>query len=452
MPPVRTQVACPNCRMPVTTSLEQVFDVSQDPSAKQRFLSGRFNLIDCPNCHYQGQVSSPLLYHDPDKELLMSLVPMELGLPQMEQEKLLGRLMNEVISKLPPEKRKGYLLNPKPAFTLQGMLERVLEAEGVTKEMLDAQRAKVQLLQTLLSTPDEQVPDVIRQHDAEIDATLMQMLSASAEATANSGNQAGASKMAALQNHLLEHSTFGGEVRQRQQTLQSVAQELQALGRKLTPDKLLELVVNAAGDDDRLAAYVSFARPAMDYAFFEALTRRIDRAKSPDKEGLAAARDKLLEMTRQIDQAAQAQMADATTLLRTLMEAPDPRQAVMDNLPRIDETFLNVLNVNIEAAQRAKRQDVVDRLMVVSDAVMNAMQEAAPPELRLINELLQMPSADEAEAALRRRASEINQDLVDTMTYIGDNLRQSGQTALAERLDKLRSVAVGVLMKANWQK
>ena len=83
----------------------------------------------------------------PEKELLMTFVPMDLGLPQAEQEKLIGRLMNEVINKLPQEKRKGYLLNPKPAFTLQGFMERVLEADGVTKEMLDSQRAKVQVLQ-----------------------------------------------------------------------------------------------------------------------------------------------------------------------------------------------------------------------------------------------------------------------------------------------------------------
>ncbi len=452
MPPARTQVACPNCRMPVTTMVEQVFDVAQDASARQRFLSGRFNMIDCPNCHYQGQMSTPLLYHDPDKELLLSFVPMELGLPQMEQEKLLGRLMNEVINKLPQEKRKAYLLNPKPALTLQGMVERVLEAEGVTREMLDAQKAKVQLLQTLLAASDEQLPELIRQNDAQVDSVLLQMLSASAEATASSGNQAGAQKMATLQASLLEHSTFGQQVLKRQETLQTVGQELQKLGRQLTPDKLLELVISAAGDEDRLAAYVSYARPGMDYAFFEALTRRVDRAEGAEKERLAQARDRLLELTQQVDRAAQAQLEEATNLLRTLMEAPDPRQAVLDHLPEIDDAFLSVLNVNLEAAQRAKRQDVAERLMRVSDAVTAVMQEAAPPELHFINELLQIEPAEAAEVELRRRSAEINHDLVETMGYLGENLRQNGQAALADRLDKLRSVAVGELMKANWQK
>ena len=38
------------------------------------------------------------------------------------------------------------------------------------------------------------------------------------------------------------------------------------------------------------------------------------------------------------------------------------------------------------------------------------------------------------------------------MAYVGESLRQNGQTPLAERLDKLRAAAVGELMKSNWQR
>jgi hypothetical protein len=49
--------------MPVTATMEQLFDVGRDPGAKRRFLSGRFNIINCPNCRYRGRWR-PLLYHD----------------------------------------------------------------------------------------------------------------------------------------------------------------------------------------------------------------------------------------------------------------------------------------------------------------------------------------------------------------------------------------------------
>jgi len=450
MPPVKTQVPCPNCRMPVAASLEQVFDVNQDPSAKQRFLSGRFNMINCPNCGYQGQVASPILYHDPDKELLLTYVPMELALPQAEQERLIGRLMNDVINKLPQEKRKGYLLNPKPAFTLQGMMERVLEADGVTKEMLDSQRAKVQLLQSLLAAPEDKWPEMVKERDADIDATLFQLLAASAEATAAGGNQAGAQKMAALQNALLQGSAFGAQLRARQDKIEAVARELQGLGKKLTADKLLELVINAH-DDDKVAAYVSLARAGMDYAFFEALTRRIDRATGDEKARLSHVREQLLQLTQELDKAAQAQMAEASKVLRSLMEAPDLDKALQQNLDRIDDAFLAVLNLNLEAAQKAKRTDALAKLVQISDAINRLMQESAPPELKFIDELLQMQPESAAEQALKSRPGAVTPELVDTMNYVGESLRQGGQNDLADRLERLRGVAVAELMRANWQ-
>ncbi len=451
MPPVKMQVTCPNCRMPVTTALEQLFDAAQDPGAKRRFLSGRFNLINCPNCRYQGQVATPLLYHDPDKELLLSFVPMELGLPQPEQERIIGKLMNEVINKLPQEKRKGYLLNPKPALTLQGMTDRVLEGEGITHEMMDAQKAKAQLIQQCLTTPEAQLPTLVKERDSELDYTFFQILTASAESQAAEGNQGGAERLLALRNKLLELSTFGAQARKQQQTLENTASELQALGDKLTRDKLFELVLKAE-DDNRLAAYVSLARPGMDYTFFEALTRRIDKAQGADKERLTHIRDTLLQITQEVDQAAQAHMQGATQLLSQLLEAPDLDKALVENLPHIDDTFMAVLNANLEAAQKAGRPDVLERLNQIHAALLELIQEAAPPEIQFINELLQIEGEDVAVAVLKKRTSEINQQMIDTMTYFAENLRQNKQPELADRLDTLRGVALGELMAANWKR
>ena len=451
MPPIKMQVSCPNCRTPLMATIEQLFDVTQDPGAKNRFLSGRFNQINCPTCRYQGQVATPLLYHDADKELLMSYVPMELGLPQMEQEKIIGKLMNEVVNRLPQEKRKGYLLNPKPALTLQGMMDRVLEGEGITREMLEAQKTKAQLIQQLLTTPEDQLPALVKEKDAELDQTFFQLLTASAEAQAAGGSPNGAQRLLNLRQKLLELSSFGAQTRQRQQSFEAAVRELQALGDKLTQDKLLELILKA-DDDDKVAAYVSFARPALDYAFFEALTRRIDKAQGAEKERLAQLRETLLQMTQEIDAVTRAQMEEAAGALRALLDAPDLYQALRENAGRLDETFMAVLNMNMEAAQQAGRPDLLQRLSLISDGVMRLMQESAPPEVRFINELLQIPSDEQAEAELKRRAAEINQALIDAMNYITQSLRQNSQPQLAERLEKLQTVAIGELMAANWRK
>ncbi|MCC6192631.1 MAG: hypothetical protein IT318_26715, partial [Anaerolineales bacterium] len=92
----------------------------------------------------------------------------------------------------------------------------------------------------------------------------------------------------------------------------------------------------------------------------------------------------------------------------------------------------------------------VARLNRISDAIAALMQAAAPPELRLVNDLLQAESDEAAEVALKARREEITQQLVEAMTYLGDSLRQQGQPELAARLEKLQGVAVGELMKTNW--
>ena len=121
-----------------------------DPQAKQRFLSGASNMANCQSCGYQGPLSTPVVYHDPEKELLLTYFPPELGLPMNEQERLIGPLITQVMNKLPPEKRKAYLLRPQTMLTQQAMIERVLEGEGITREMMEASQQRLNLLQRLL--------------------------------------------------------------------------------------------------------------------------------------------------------------------------------------------------------------------------------------------------------------------------------------------------------------
>jgi hypothetical protein len=46
-------------------------------------------------------------------------------------------LISQVTNRLPAEKRKAYLLRPQSFLTIESMLERILAADGITKEMLD---------------------------------------------------------------------------------------------------------------------------------------------------------------------------------------------------------------------------------------------------------------------------------------------------------------------------
>ena len=159
----RTRINCPNCRQPIVADVQQLFDIGEDPSAKAKLLSGAVNFVQCPNCGYQGSLATPIVYHDPQKELLLTFVPPELGLPRDEQERLLGQLINQSVNRLKPEQRKAYLLQPQAHLTMQGLIERILEADGITREMLQSQQQKLAFLQRLLTASDTDVQgEIIR--------------------------------------------------------------------------------------------------------------------------------------------------------------------------------------------------------------------------------------------------------------------------------------------------
>ncbi|MBZ0286307.1 MAG: CpXC domain-containing protein, partial [Anaerolineae bacterium] len=160
----RMTIACPNCRQPINAVVENLIDATSDPEAKVRLLTGRTNTVQCPNCGVTSTVAAPMLYHDGSKELLISFMPMELGLPKEQQERMMGDLMRELTSQLPKESIRGYLFQPRQALTMQGLVDQILQADGVTPEMMEAQKATVRLIETLLQASDDALPEVVRQN------------------------------------------------------------------------------------------------------------------------------------------------------------------------------------------------------------------------------------------------------------------------------------------------
>ena len=231
----KTTINCPGCRQPLAAEIEQLFDMGVDPTAKQKLISGEFNFIQCPRCGYQGNLSTMIVYHDPEKELLLTHIPAELGLPRNEQERLVGNLINQVVNKLPQEKRKAYLLRPQSTLTMQGLVERILEADGITREMIQAQQQKLSLIQRLLmaTSPDVRA-EIARQEDKLIDSEFFALLSRIAEAALAGGDQNGAKQLVELQQSLLAVTTFGRQLQEQSQELEAAVKSLQEIGENLT--------------------------------------------------------------------------------------------------------------------------------------------------------------------------------------------------------------------------
>ncbi|UCH60434.1 MAG: hypothetical protein JSV61_02875 [Anaerolineales bacterium] len=445
----KTMINCPNCRQPIQADVQQLFDVGTNPAHKQILLSGAFNLAQCPHCGYQGNLATPIVYHDPDKELLLTFVPPEVSMQRQDQERIIGNMINQITNNLPQEKRKGYLLRPQTVLTLQGLVERVLEADGITREMIQAQQQRLGLIQRLLNTSQDSLAEIAEQEDKMIDAEFFALLNRLGESAQLSGDQEAAQKLADLQKSLLSSTTYGRQVQEQTKEIEAAVNSLRELGNNLTRDKLLELIIQAP-NDTRLSALVSLTRPGLDYSFFQLLSERIDRARPDGRARLIALREKLLEMTREIDKQVESRAQQSRKLLEAIMLSDNVEEAVMQNLPGIDEFFMQELNKALETARGQGDLEKIGKYQKITNVL--DQLSAEPPELAFIEELLDSPDEQTMRKILEANQDKISPELIDTLTNILAQVESSDEKELAARLKAVHRMVVRYSMELNLKK
>ena len=445
----KTRISCPNCRQPITAEVDQLIDIGADPSLKQKFLSGAVNFIQCPLCKYQGQLSTVLVYHDPDKELLLTFVPPEMGIPRDEQERIIGGLINQSINRLPQEKRKGYLLRPQPTLTFQGLVERVLEADGITKEMIEAQQRKLLLLQRLIDASADSIGSIVKEEDGEIDGEFFALQKRVGEIAAMSQEQETLKKLGEIQKILVDQSTYGKIMQERATEWGSALKDLQSEGDRLTREKLLEFVVNASSDI-KIQAYVSFARPLMDYEFFTLLSGKIERARGDGRVRLTSIRENLLTYTRQIDQELEARQMKARKQLYELLLTNNVKEATEAMLQDIDDFFGNEVNIAMEEARKFGNLEKIGKLQIIVDVLKEA--SAPPPEVSLIEELLSAESDEELSKLLAQHEAEITPEFIDVLAAFANQMQNQESEEVAQQISQLHRFVVRYSMAKNFRK
>lgn len=443
---VRTTLTCPRCGQSFTGVVEQIVDVDRDPQAKARFLSGRVNQVTCPTCGFVMAVGTPLVYHDGEKELFITYMPMELNVPPQERERVIGDLSRRLMDSIPPEKRKGYLFQPKQALTLPGMIDMILDAEGITEEMRAAQREKMRVMEMFLQVGEDQWPRLMEEHDAVIDLEFFQMVLITAENAAQTGKEDMAEGLIRLYNFLVQNTELGQQAmaaaQVQEEVIRAVAEDVQRLGEEnLSREAFMDLVLSYMGDDDRVQALVGLMRPAFDYTFFQELSGKIETTQGDEREALTNLRASLLEMTAAIDQQTQVVLQRAADTLRSIMSAEDIEAAIRPRLDAIDDTFLAVLQANIRAAEERQDLQAAARLKQVLEKVLEVLRESAPPQIRFINDLLTAPSDEEARQLIQAEAASYGAELLDLMEAVALDLEEGGRTEEAARLRNYRLLA-----------
>ncbi len=435
IPTLPIEVTCPQCGAKYNAQVQSIVDVGQDPRLKSMLLRGQLNTVTCPSCGTAGMVSAPLLYHDPERELLLVFFPPSLTLTMENRERLTGSLVNAMMSTLPSESRKAYLLNPRTMLTMQSLIDQILRADGITEEMIEKQRARAQLLQDMLEASDdeEQLQALIEQNKEDIDYSFLLTLSAAAEGSTSAGQGEIADKLLKLRDMLLDQLEI------------TLPEPLPLnMARAEVVDRVL-----AMEDEASRRAMVMYNRPLLDYAFFQELTGRIEQAAGEEAESLRDLRTELLELVEQLDREAQAMQRAKMDLLQEALGSSDPAQLLRERKDEVDVLFLSVLAAVMHSAEDEGEEEQVQRLRAVNDAALAVLQEDLPPELRLVNDLLAAEYPMETQKLLQERRTEWNSELPALLTKLAEDLDAQERRQTAQRLRELREQVESLLSESG---
>jgi len=414
------RIQCPNCGTQYETPIRTVIDVGQNPQLRQALLSGQLNLAICPKCNQGGVIEAPLVYHDAQAEFLAVYFPPQVQITEMERQRMIGDLTQEMMRNLPPDQRKGYFLNPRQFINRQNLLDAVLGTMGISQEELDRQRKKLKLIDQLLVMADDRkgLEMMIKGQDAQFDYEFFALLSSRLQQAEGIGDQKSVERTGMLYDNLLQLTTYGKRVARQQAAVESL-REIS------TPEQLVDRILAADADEANAIAFA--ARPLLDYAFFQALTERIESSQGAERDRLTKVREHLLDLTQKLDAAAEARVKQTTDLLQELINSPSPRSAVRDHIGELDETFMVLLSLNMQNAERQGRKDVLQRLMMVYDEIMAVLEESMPPEVQLVNDLLRAPYPDGTRALLRERQAEVTPEVLDLMDRLAEEAVASAE-------------------------
>jgi hypothetical protein len=434
MPPQAvTSINCPNCRAPFTAPVLQVINAQENPEAKSRLLSGQLNVIVCPHCGFQGVLNAPFLYHDAELELALVYMPMELGTSDVERQKAIGDLTKQLMQSLPPEARKGYLFQPRTFFTVQGLVDALLEADEATRNLVEAQQRKLELLDQLRQlNPQDSLATAqfVGANDDELDGAFFRLLDIVIDIEESRGDTVAGAKLAQHRDNLLEKSATGRRLKAQQAAIEALAADP-------TRETLIEQLMSAEHQAVR-EALVTVGRQMLDYGFFQALTARIDAAEAAGdedaRERLIALRKEIQDIRDQVDAMALAVLDARARLLRDLMVAANARELLMRHVLEIDDAFLGVLATNIRQAESEGRRDLVEKLRNIGDMAIQVLNEFAPPEIQLINRLASAENNEQVHQLLEGERGRLDQDFLQLVEQASQDLEQAGRQENAERL------------------
>lgn len=446
---MQTQVTCPQCGTPFAADVHQIVDSQRTPQLKQALLNGQLNVASCPSCGFAAQMGTLLMFHDAEHEICMVHVPQQLNLNEMQREQMIGQLTQQVMNSIPQEQRKMYLFQPEIMLNYQTFLERVLETEGITKEMIARQREQSELLQKLAGADKDVANYLIKENMRLIDDQFMAMLQMFVDQASQLNDNQAMLKLTNLRAKLMTDTPAGRQLEKRQIMMHKLNQAAKKQG-GLSPQLLFEQIVAHIDDDDAVDTLVSAGQQAVNYELFSLMTaeveKRSEKGETAVAQKLGNLRDQLIAFQQKAQDESRAMIDDALQTLQAMVDAPDKMAALRQYANDIDDVFMYVLSAKMAEAEEKGDEEAFNQFADIQELIMGQVEQQLPPEIQLLNQLVRTDSPEAQAQILDQNQALLSEEMLGIMDRVIAQSEESGQGDLNGRLQAIKEMIAARLV------
>ncbi len=131
-------------------------------------------------------------------------------------------------------------------------------------------------------------------------------------------------------------------------------------------------------------------------------------------------------------------------MLNQILAAEDIETAAQEHLPELDEYFMEVLQQELSTARSNADLERIARLQKVNGVIEKA--SAPPPEIALIEQLLEAPSYDERMKMLQEKSEVVTPEFVQILSTLISQSEGQQPPEVVSQLKEIYRIALRVSM------
>jgi hypothetical protein len=249
--------------------------------------------------------------------------------------------------------------------------------------------------------------------------------------------------MTNLRVRLMTQTKVGQEIERQQIALHGLSREAKAQN-SLSPELLLKHLLKHLGDEKIEMALVRAGQQALNYHFFQLMTGEIEAKEQAGEktavQQMTAMRERLLEVYDEIQAQSKRMLNEAEGTLQAILTAEDKPAAIQSRMNEIDDAFMYLLSMRIAQADQDGRTAEIQALNEIHELILKAAESQYPPEILLLNQLMEAPTPDDQQKVLDENQTLLSADLVGMVDAVMQQFEEAGQNEVNGRLSQIKSM------------